>query len=260
MSLSTTSVTSREFARIKEMPSRVAAAVLLNYLAMGGLILLLGWWLIDDAELWAGLVVIAAVPPAIAAVPWSYILDADIFLSLIGVSVSYLLALVITPLVMLLFLGADTFNPVDLIVLLGELVVIPLVVSRLLLFTRLNRYTDRHRGTVVNWSLFVVLFTIVGLNRQAFFTEAETLLTLSLIAVVTSFGLSYAIEYAAKALNATRSTTISLILVGAMKNFGLASGILLTLFSERAAVPASIMIVFFVFRTLWLSVHFRKSG
>ncbi len=48
--------------------------------------------------------------------------------------------------------------------------------------------------------------------------------------------------------------------VGAMKNFGLASGILLTLFSERATIPTSIMTVFFLSRTLWLGFHFKKPA
>ena len=62
----------------------------------------------------------------------------------------------------------------------------------------------------------------------------------------------------AKAFRARQETIISLILVGAMKNFGLASGILLTLFSEKAAIPSSIMVVFFLSRTLWLGFHFNK--
>ncbi|GAH36886.1 unnamed protein product, partial [marine sediment metagenome] len=75
---------------------------------------------------------------------------------------------------------------------------------------------------------------------------------------VASFGLSYAIELIAKVFHAGQETIISLILVGAMKNFGLASGILLTLFSERATIPTSIMTVFFLSRTLWLGFHFKK--
>ncbi len=77
MTLSTTSITSREFTSIKTMPGRILIALLINYVVMGGIILLMGRWLIDDSELWTGLVVIAAVPPAIAAVPWTYVLGGD---------------------------------------------------------------------------------------------------------------------------------------------------------------------------------------
>ncbi len=159
---------------------------------------------------------------------------------------------------MIAFLGVGSLKPVELLILLGELILIPIVASRILLFTSLTRHIDRWRGTIVNWGFFIVLFTIIGLNRQAFFGEFDILLKIAIIAIVASFGLSYAIELVSKAFHARQETIISLILVGAMKNFGLASGILLALFNERAAIPTSIMTVFFLSRTLWLGFHFKK--
>jgi BASS family bile acid:Na+ symporter len=258
MTLSATSITSREFASIKTMPGRILIALLINYVVAGGIILLMGRWLIDDRELWTGLVVIAAVPPAIAAVPWTYILGGDTLFSLVSLLVMYLAALVVTPAIMIAFLGVGSLEPVELLILLSELILIPIVASRILLFTGLSKRIDKWRGTIVNWGFFIVIFTIIGLNRQAFFGEFDILLKLAIIAIVASFGLSYAIELIAKAFHARQETIISLILVGAMKNFGLASGILLTLFSERATIPTSIMTVFFLSRTLWLGFHFKK--
>jgi len=220
--------------------------------------LLMGRWLIDDSELWTGLVVIAAVPPAIAAVPWTYILGGDMLFSLVSVTGAYLVALVLTPVIMIVLLGVGFFQPVELLILLGELILIPIIVSRILLYVGFTKYINKWRGTIVNWSFFVVLFTIIGLNRQAFFGEFDILLKLSIIGIMVSFVLSYAIELIARAFHAKRATIISLILVGAMKNFGLASGISLTLFSERTAIPGSILIVFGLLRTLWLGVHFKK--
>lgn len=259
MTLSTTSITSRDFASIKTMPGRILVALLINYVVMGGIILVMGRWLIDDSELWTGLVVIAAVPPAIAAVPWTYMLGGDMLFSLMSVTGAYLVALVLTPAIMIVFLGVGFFKPVELLMLLGELILIPLIASRILLFTGLIQRIDKWRGTIVNWSFFVVLFTIIGLNRQAFFGEFDILLKLSIIGIMVSFVLSHAIELVARAFHARQATIISLIFVGAMKNFGLASGILLTLFSERATVPGSIFIVFGLLRTLWLGFHFKKS-
>ena len=258
MTLSTASITFRDLTTLKTMPRRILIALLINYLVTGGLILLMGKWLIKDSELWTGLVVIAAVPTAVAVVPWSYILGGDTLFCLTGVIASYLVALVLTPFIMILFLGIDFFNPFNLLLLLGTLIIIPIITSRILLLTGLNKHMERWRGTIINWGFFIVLFTIIGLNREAFFTEFDILLKLATIAIVTSFGLSYAIEFIAKLFGARQSTIISFILLGAMKNFGLASGILLNLFNERTTIPSSIMIVFFLSRTIWLSFHFRK--
>ena len=260
MTLSTASITSRDLATLRTRIRLILVALIINYVITGGVILLMGRLLIQDSELWTGLVVIAAVPPGIAAVPWSHLLGGDILLSLTGVMVLYLVGLVLTPAIIILFLGVDFFSPFNLLVLLGELIIIPFIASRILLITGLAKRIDRWRGTITNWSFFIVLFTIIGLNRAAFFSEYDVLVKLAMIALIASFGSSYVIELVAKFFGLKQPSIISLILVGAMKNFGLASGILLTLFSERATIPASILTVFFLSRTIWLSFHFRGES
>ena len=65
-------------------------------------------WLIDDSELWAGFVVVAAIPLGFAVVPLSYILRGNTAFSLIGFVAAYLAALVLTPAIMILFLSGLT--------------------------------------------------------------------------------------------------------------------------------------------------------
>ena len=259
MTLSATNVTSREFTSLKTMPRPILTSLLLNYVVLGGLILLMAWWLIDDRELWAGFVILATVPPAVAVVPFSYALGGNTLFSLMGMAGAYLAALVIMPVAMALFLGVDFFEPVKLLLILGELILIPIVVSRILLATKLDKRIAKWRGTIVNWSFFVALFTIVGLNRQAFFGEFDILLRIIIIAVATTFVLGYIIELVTKALRVDRATSISLTLMGTLKNYGLASGILLTLFGERAAIPASVCTVFGILMLVWLGFHFKKT-
>lgn len=258
MTLSATSISSRDFTTLKTMPRTIGVSLLLNYVVMGSVTLLLAWWLIEDPDLWAGFVIVAAVPPAVAVVPFSYILGGNTLFSLVGMAGAYLAALGIMPLAIVLFLGVDFFDPVDLLVILGQLVLLPIIISRVLLFTGWARWINRWRGPITNWSFFTVLFTIVGLNRQAFFGEFTVLLKISVIAIAISFVLGEIIEWLAKARRIDRETSISLVLIGSMKNYGLASGILLALFSERAAIPASICAVFAILRFLWLGFHYRK--
>jgi len=260
MTLSMAGMTNRDFASIRTMPRRILAALFLNYVVTGGVLILLGRWLIHDDEILAGLIVLAAVPPAIASVPWSYVLGGDTLFSLIALMSSYLAAMILTPAIMMIFLGITSYNPIELLILLAQLIVLPIVISRVLLATRIAVHIGKWKNTVVNWSFFIVIFTVIGMNRQAFFTEPDILLRLSIIAVVASFGLSYIIEYGARALHVKQETAISLILVGTMKNFGLASGILLALFTGRSAIASSIMVIFFLLRTLWLGFHFKKKG
>ena len=260
MTLSIATITSRDLASLKTMPRMILNSLLLNYVVMGGLTILLATWLINDSELWAGLVIVAAVPPAVAVVPFSYMLGGNTVFSLTGLIATYLAALVLTPVIMVLFLDVGFFNPIELLSILGQLIVIPLVVSRILLFTGLTRNINKWRGTVVNWSFFVVVFTIVGLNRQVFFGNFDVLLKITIIAIAISFILGYAIELIAKVLHIDEATNVSLILMGTKKNYGLASVIALTLLSERAAIPGTICLVFAILHTVWLSFHFKKPA
>ena len=260
MTLSAANIKTSDFAAIKSMPYRMLAALLLNYVVMGGVILLMARWLITDDELWTGFVLIAAVPPAVAAVPWSYILGGDTLLSLISLASAYVVALVVTPAITIGFLGVGFFNPVEIIITILVLIAVPVVASRILIFTGLNQRIDKYRGTMVNWSFFFILFTIIGLNREAFFSQFDVLLRLSIIAITTTFILGHIIELIARALHIDRATSISFLLIGTMKNYGLAGAIALTLFTERASIPGSVCLVFAVLRTLWLAFYFKKRA
>lgn len=259
MTLSAIDVTSRELTTLKNIPYSAGSSLLLNYVVMGGITLLLAWWLIEDNDLWAGFVVFATVPPAVGVVPFSYILGGNTLFSLIGMIAAYLSALFIIPTIMALFLGMGYFDPLRLFIILGELVLLPIILSRILRASNLVERIKPWRGTITNWSFFIVLFTIVGLNREAFFSEFNTLIRIIVIAVIISFILGFILDFSTRALRINRETSISMILIGTTKNYGLASGILLTLFGERAALPVSVCTVFGVLHIVWLGFRFRKK-
>ncbi|MFC1930845.1 bile acid:sodium symporter family protein [Chloroflexota bacterium] len=260
MTLSATSITSRDFTSLKKMPRPIIISLLMNYVVMGGITLLLAKWLIDDPELWTGFVIVAAVPPAVAVVPFTHILGGDVLFSLIGMTGAYLAALAIMPAAMALLLGTSFFDPVKLLSTLGQLIIIPIILSRVLLFTGMARRIERWRGTITNWSFFIVLFGIIGLNQQAFFGQFDILIRIIIIAIAISFVLGYVLELITKALRLKRETSVSVVLMGTLKNYGLASGILLALFSERAAIPASICTVFGISRLVWLGLRYKKRA
>ena len=80
MTLSAASITAGDFATLKTMPGRILIALLLNFVVMGGIMLLMARWLINDREIWTGFVTLAAMPPPVALVPFSYILGGDTLL------------------------------------------------------------------------------------------------------------------------------------------------------------------------------------
>ena len=260
MTVSALNVSSRDLGSIKSLTRIVLYSLLLNYIILGGIILALARWLIHDDELWTGFVVLAIIPPAPAGVPFSYALGGDVVFSLIGMTGAYLAALIIIPVAMALFFGTELFDPLDLIIILVELVIIPVIISRLLLRFGAARHIQRWSGVIINWSFFIIIFTLIGLNRQVFFTDFDILGRVSVIAIIISFGLGYLLEKIAGIIHLKRETTVSIILMGTAKNYALAGGLLLSLFSERSAVPPAICVFFAILLVVWLGFRFHKTG
>ena len=258
MTISAMNISFRQFASIQNVSRIVLYSLLLNYVLLGGMTLLLAKWLITDDQLWVGFVVYALVPPATAVVPFTYVLKGDVSFSLIGMTGAYLAALIIMPTGMVYLLGANSFNPLNLIITLGELIVIPIIISRILIYLNVAKYIERLRGSIVNWSLFFVIFALISLNRQTFLSDFDVLIRTGFIAVITSFLLAYFLEIGAKALHIKHETTVSVILLGTIKNYSMAGGVLLSLFSERSTIPPAIGVFFGVFLVVWLGFHFRK--
>ena len=260
MVFSAMSISRREFTSVKRVSRIVLFSLVVNYVMLGGVILLLAKWFITDYEIWVGFVALALVPPATAVVPFSYALGGDVSFSLIGMTGAYLAALVIMPLGLAYLLGSQIFDPVSLLLVLGELIVIPIIVSRVLLYLKVSRYIERYRGVIVNWSLSIITFSIIGVNRQAFISDFDVLTRTSVIAFVTTFLLAYLLEVGARTLRVKHETTASIIMMGTTKNWSMAGVLLLTFYSERSAIPPSIFLFFAIFMIVWLEYHFRKRA
>lgn len=259
MTLSTVSITNRDLASIKSTPRPILISLLLNYVIMGGIMLLMARWLINDSEIWAGFVTLAAMPPAISVTPYSYMLGGDTVSSLMGTTGLYLAALGLTPGIMMLWLGANFINPARLLIILAQLIVIPLGVSRLLLYTGLAQNVIKWRDTAINWIFFITIYIIIGLNRQVFWEQPDVLLQVIIIAATYTFGLGHVIDFITRKLHIDRPSSISWILMGTRKNTGLASVVALAFLSERATIPVAASAMFSLLYFVWLGFYLKKE-
>jgi BASS family bile acid:Na+ symporter len=234
--------------------------ILMNYGVLGGLLLATGKIFVQDAALWKGFVILACVPPAVAVIPFASFLRGDTTFSLLGAIGGYLGALVIMPLIALSFLGPSVFDPGKLVVIMAELIFAPLMVSRLLLWTGLSKPLEPLKGPITNWSFFVVVYTVVGLNQEVFVAQPLRLLPVAAIAVGSTFLLGFIIERITRALRIDPQLSTTLVLLGTLKNYGLAGGIALALFSKQTALPATVSTVFMIVYIVWLSLRKRGSS
>jgi BASS family bile acid:Na+ symporter len=253
MTISIMDISSRVFLDLKKIWYPVMLALILNFVVLSGTYVGLSSLIIGDDDLRTGFVLVAAVPPAVAVIPITYLLGGNTRYSLVGNVAAYTVSLAVTPLICMLFLGANFIEPGRLLIVLGELIVAPIVVSRILRRTRIVSTVERWRNPVVNWGFFLVIYTMVGLNRDVFLQEPGTLLLVSAIAFTGTFVLAEVINRVSRRLGAQKGDRVSFILLGTRKNDGLAGAIALIFFDPRAAMPAALVMAFSVFNFVWLT-------
>ncbi len=258
MTLSVIGISAKIFLDFKKLLLPISISLILSYFILGGIFIGLSSVLIRDYELWTGFVLIAAVPPAVAVIPYTYHLGGNIRLSLVGTVAAFLAALMLTPLISILFLGTSYIEPVRLLINLGELIIAPLIISRILRQTGIAKSLEKHRGPIVNWGFFIIIYTIIGLNRDTFIGEPFTLFLVSIVAFASSFLLTYLINLVFRYFGFDKADRISFILLGTRKNYGLAAAIALQFFSARTAMPTAVAMTFAIFQFIWLTFWVKK--
>ncbi|MFP3867785.1 MAG: bile acid:sodium symporter family protein [Desulfobacteraceae bacterium] len=259
MTLSTMGVSGEVFRSPRALVTPVLVGLAMNFLVLGGVLLGLSYLLVADEALFDGFILLVAVPPAVAVIPFTSLLHGDSSFSLIGTIGAYLGALIITPLIAVALLGTAFIHPVKLILIMVELILIPLVLSRLLLWSKLSARLVPVKGAITNWSFFVIVYTIVGLNRELFLGQPLSLLPVALIAVASTFLLGEIIACLAQLREIKPPTITSLVLLGTLKNYALAGGLALSLFSQQTAVPATVSTIFMIVYIIWLNFKKRLS-
>ena len=260
MTLSTMGISGSLFRPIGNVVNPALAGIGMSYAVFAGVILTLALLLVRDPALRTGFVLLAAVPPAVAVIPFTLFLKGNAAFSLIGTIGAYLGGLVIMPLITICFIGADFLNPFKVILVLAELIVVPLIASRILMWAGLDRRLEPVRGSIINWTFFVFNYTVVGLNRDVFLHRPLSLLPLVLIAFVSMFLLGWAIEKASDLMKIDPEIRASLVLLGTLKNYGIAGGVALALFNKEATMPSTVSAIVMILYIVWLQYRRRSAS
>ena len=98
---------------------------------------------------------------------------------------------------------------------------------------------------------------MVGLNRDGILGQPLTLLPIASIAIASTFFLGVLIDWVLSLFHIPKETRTSLVLLGTLKNQGMAGGLALTLFSQEAALPAAISTMVMTVYIIWLYIKKR---
>jgi BASS family bile acid:Na+ symporter len=257
MMLATINVPNDYFLNPRAILKPSLAGILMTYVILSGAILLVSALLICDRNLWIGFVLIAAVPPAVAVIPFTAILEGNVSATLSGTVASYLAALLIMPLMFWIFIGTGFDDPYKLVRIMLLLIVLPLVLSRMIIYFNWQDRLAPVRGSLTNWGFFIVLYSIIGVNRDLIFSQPLTIIPVAGIAFATTFILGWIIQKIGVLFNVDKENIVSLVLQGTLKNQGISGGLAIALFAKEAAVPSAVYSIFMILYIIWLD--WRKS-
>jgi len=260
MSLSTTQITLTELTHAKNYLWDIFLVFVINYLFLSGLILLANYLLIKDHDLYVGFVIMAAIPSAVAVLPFTYLLRGEMMVSLMGSASLYFLALVVAPLISLQLLDVAKIEPVKLVTVLIQMILVPFLISRLLLKWKGFRHVRENTNLLVNLAFFLIIYTVIGMNRSVFLKYFDILIIVSLIAFLRTFVSGHIVDLFSRVAGTGRERRMSYVLFGSFKNLGLAAAIAIVLFNERAAIPAAVAIPFELLFFIWFNYFQKRWG
>jgi BASS family bile acid:Na+ symporter len=260
MTLSSMGIRGDSFRSLKSLVSFTLVGILGNFLLHGIILIGLSTLIIRDQFFWNGFILVAAVPPAVAVIPFALFLRGNVELALLGTIGAYLGALIITPLIALVFLGAGFISPAKLLLILGELIIGPLVVSRILVSTGLSKKIDPYKGPITNWSFFLVIYIMTGLNRDIFIQQPLSIVPVAIVAILTTFVLGWVIEKIGDFFHYEKAKLTSFILLATFKNYGLAGALALVFFNPQTAVPATVTSAVGILYFIWLEMRANRRA
>ncbi len=252
MTLSLTDISNKNMLDWRKLPKPLALGTLMCYFVLGSLILILTYLFVPEIKLRTGMILVAAGPPGAAVIPFAAILSGNLFLALLASFGAYLAALIITPLLLLLVPEAKTFPFSFLLLNLFYLIILPILVSRVLLLKKIDTIIRPIKDYIINWSFFVFIFNLIGLNKNIFLKNFNDLFLIMVIALLTTFPLFYLLQFLFKKFGIKEDEAITLILLGTIKNSAFSSALALLLFDQVASLPGAIFTTVYALFMVWL--------
>jgi BASS family bile acid:Na+ symporter len=253
MSVSLANLKLREL-RLATHSSAILRAFFLSAVLSSGSTMLLAF--LFQGDLRAGWIMVAAAPSAVSLVAFTYLMKGDLEPTLVSTAALYLIALMFTPLITLVFLG-ESVDPVVLLTYIGLMILLPMFISRPL--RRLN-VRPESRTIMVNLSLFVLIVAVAGPNREIFFHEWGILAGLLAVAVFKIFGIGLLWDRYLRFRHVSRERRVPEVLFATHKNNGMAATMAIALVGPEAAVPATVCVVIDIIWLISLSNFIFKDG
>lgn len=257
MTFSMTGISLNSFRSIREISKPALMAIFLNYIIFTAVLLTAAWFIIPDKTVYYGFVVIAAAPPGVAIIPFSYILKGKVDYAIIGVTFAFISSLFFAPLIVNSFTTGQGISKYDLFLLMVQLIVVPLIVSQFLRLKPIFKYIEPIRGKVVDFGFAVIIFVAVGMNRDIFFTDLSLLIKIIIVLLIATLGIGTVFEMISRLLHNDKSLLVTQNMLVTIKSSGFSVFTSISLFGKEAAIPSAVLAIIVLIYLIYLSLRFK---
>ncbi len=232
-------------------------ATFLNFILQA--IILLGIsYFIFDKNIFNGFVIIAATPPGVAVIPFTYTFKGNLNYSFRAILGTYLISIFLSPLIIYMFSEGVILDPLIIVGVILKIIIIPLLLSRILLIKKVYPITEKIRGKIIDWGFALIIYTAVAVNRNLILSDYITVLKSVGVIFTSIFAIGLIYLY----LNRKKSDKkliISKNLILTVKSSGFAIAVTLILFEAKSAVPAAVLSIFVLLWLITLNIYYSKK-
>ncbi|MFP4468429.1 MAG: bile acid:sodium symporter family protein [Bacteroidales bacterium] len=262
MVFATTGFSFKSWVRFSNALRPLAWSALLNFGLFGLVVIGMAWIFFHDANFsfYIGFVLVVAAPPGPSVIPFSALLGGDNNFSVTGVFGLHLLAMLLTPMILLLLLGHAMVNPLVILQIMAQLILIPLLISRILRHPKILPRVEKVRSTIIKWGFFLVIAPIVGMSAPVFLNEPVSVLKISGVLFMAMFVMGLVYHVVMHRLGKPRGFIISSTLMMVIKSSAFAAVTAFTFFrgDARVALPPAVVSVFVTLFIVFYSLFVRR--
>ncbi len=195
----------------------------------------------EHPDIWKGWVVLAAVPSAGSVVTMTFYFRGNLTACVMSTAVIYLIALVLTPLITLIFIG-EAVDPLEIFKYVLLFVAIPILLTFPIRKIGVNRIT---KLIIVNLMIFLLVVLSLGQNRDYVLSEPTMVLFVALACIVRIFGVGFIMMYLMRRMGTNREDGVVYLPMAVWKNSGLATTLCFILMADAsgAVIPCVISLI-----------------
>lgn len=234
----------------KAYDHEIVCSLLCCFLVNTGLTLVCGLFFIGDNHLWTGWVMLSSVPCAVSVVVTSLVMKGDTKLAVLSLTVIYVSALALTPLITTAFIG-NSVSPLEVLRYIVLFIAIPFGLSFVIKRFHLKR---EPKSVFINVMMLMMVFIGLGSRRDFIFSDIDVVLLLIVACLFRIFAVSFIMLFAFKRAKVKRDNAVVYLSMVAWKNSGMSISMTMALFATTMPDAVLPCVVSLVMEATWFAI------